>query len=79
MVGDLINLSVITPTYLKKKKLVPETAVYTPEMEMNQLYLTALKKIPLLPYSYVMDLWRWNVFKKLTKPKDYTKHWWELT
>ncbi|XP_075231584.1 angiotensin-converting enzyme-like [Lycorma delicatula] len=76
--ASIVPLSVITPNHLKRIGLIPKDAKYDYKMEINQLYLTALKKIAILPYSYLMDFWRWDVFKKLLKPENYNRYWWDL-
>ncbi|ENN80010.1 hypothetical protein YQE_03557, partial [Dendroctonus ponderosae] len=35
-------------------------------------------KITFLPFGYLMDLWRWDVFSGKTAPEDYNCKWWEL-
>lgn len=37
-----------------------------------------LDKITFLPFGYLMDQWRWDVFADKTKPEDYNCKWWEL-
>jgi peptidyl-dipeptidase A len=36
------------------------------------------KKVAFLPFSYLVDQWRWKVYAGETKPQDYDKVWWEL-
>jgi peptidyl-dipeptidase A len=37
-----------------------------------------LDKIVMLPFTYLMDLWRRDVFKGKTTPDNYNCKWWEL-
>lgn len=39
---------------------------------------TALSKVAFLPFGYLMDKWRWDVFAGKTPPAAYNKSWWEL-
>lgn len=39
---------------------------------------TALNTIAFLPFGYLMDQWRWKVFKGEIKESEYNKRWWEL-
>ncbi|RWS23656.1 angiotensin-converting enzyme-like protein, partial [Leptotrombidium deliense] len=75
--GDLIALSVSTPEHLKKVGLLSD---YT-EDERNvinfQLQM-ALEKVAFLPFGYLIDLWRWDVFANKTTVNDYNKKWWDL-
>lgn len=76
-VGDTIALSVMTPEHLKEIKLL--TSYHDDdEEEINFLLKQALQKVAFIPFSYIIDKWRWSVFKGTTKPKDYNKYWWEL-
>jgi peptidyl-dipeptidase A len=38
----------------------------------------ALEKIAFLPFGYVVDQWRFDVFKGAVKEAEYNDHWWEL-
>lgn len=41
---------------------------------MNQ----ALKKIAFIPFGYLIDQWRWKVFRGDAKKEDYNQEWWKL-
>ena len=38
----------------------------------------ALKKVVFLPFAYVMDKWRWNVFRGESNEANYNQKWWEM-
>ena len=38
----------------------------------------ALDKIAFLPFGYLIDQWRWSVFRGDTTPNNYTASWWDL-
>lgn len=38
----------------------------------------ALDYIAFLPFGYLVDQWRWNVFHGKTKPNMYNSAWWRL-
>ncbi|KAG7200967.1 hypothetical protein KM043_003327 [Ampulex compressa] len=76
-VGDVISLSAFTPSHLKKLKLL-ENDTFDQEALLNYLYVKALEKIVFLPFAYMMDKWRWNVFEGKTTPDNYNCNWWEL-
>ncbi|MES2900654.1 MAG: M2 family metallopeptidase [Pseudomonadota bacterium] len=74
-IGDTVALS-ITPEYLKKVGLrdeLPGGANDIPDL-MDR----ALGKVAFLPFAYLVDKWRWDVYGGKTKPADYDKTWWEL-
>lgn len=76
-IGDTISLSVSTPKHLNKIGLLPKTS-RTYEADINYLYKIGLDKIAFLPFGYLMDLWRWNVFKGYTTEDTYNCDWWKL-
>ncbi|KAI5723064.1 hypothetical protein M8J76_000774 [Diaphorina citri] len=76
-VGDTISLSVQTAKHLHKIGLL-SNVTKDPEFTINQLFKIGLEKIAFLPFGYLMDLWRWGVFKKDISHEEYNKHWWKL-
>ncbi|KAK7508278.1 hypothetical protein BaRGS_00000517 [Batillaria attramentaria] len=76
-VGDVISLSVETPKHLNKIGLLPEL-VEDNEATLNFLMAMALQKIAFLPFGYLIDQWRWSVFKGDTTPDNYNADWWKL-
>jgi len=45
---------------------------------MNYLMSILLDKVTFLPFGYLMDLYRWEIFEGTTEPEDYQKRWDEL-
>ncbi len=45
---------------------------------MNFLMNMALRKISFLPFGYLIDQWRWNMFRGDTMPASYNSDWWKL-
>ncbi|XP_076253432.1 angiotensin-converting enzyme-like [Rhynchophorus ferrugineus] len=76
-IGDLIALSVESTKHLRKLGLV-HNEKDDPKQVLNHLFKLGLSKITFLPFGYLMDLWRWDVFSGKTKPDDYNCKWWEL-
>jgi peptidyl-dipeptidase A len=73
-IGDTIALS-ITPEYLKQVGLlatVPQTD------DTGYLLREALEKVAFLPFSLLIDQWRWRVFSGEVKPADYNAAWWQM-
>ena len=46
--------------------------------DINFLLKRALSKIAFLPFGYMIDKWRWGVFKGEIKPEEYNRRWWEM-
>ncbi|MEY3018916.1 MAG: hypothetical protein RL336_2051 [Pseudomonadota bacterium] len=74
-VGDTIGLS-ITPKYLKEIGLIDD--IPDASNDIGMLMQLALEKIAFLPFSVMVDQWRWKVFSGEVAPEDYNKVWWEL-
>uniref|UniRef100_A0A8C3KJA8 Angiotensin-converting enzyme n=1 Tax=Calidris pygmaea TaxID=425635 RepID=A0A8C3KJA8_9CHAR len=76
-IGDVLSLSVSTPSHLKKIGLL-SSATEDTESNINYLLKMALEKIAFLPFGYLIDQWRWNVFSGRTPPSRYNYDWWYL-
>ncbi|PIK47773.1 putative angiotensin-converting enzyme isoform X4 [Apostichopus japonicus] len=76
-VGDVLALSVSTPVHLQAVDLLDEIAE-DDEADINYLMSVALDKIAFLPFGYLMDLWRWDIFDGTTLPENYNRDWWKL-
>ncbi len=75
-IGDTLALSV-TPEYLVKIGLL-DSAPANEKAEMNVLMRRALDKVAFLPFGFLIDKWRWDVFSGKTPPGEYNKAWWDL-
>ncbi|KAJ8910672.1 hypothetical protein NQ315_002921 [Exocentrus adspersus] len=76
-VGDLIALSVRSTKHLRKIGLL-KSKTDNSQTILNNLFKVGLDKITFLPFGYLMDLWRWDIFSGKTKPENYNCKWWEL-
>ncbi len=76
-IGDMISLS-ITPDYLVQIGLLDANDVPPASADIHLLMQQALDKIAFLPFSIMMDQWRWNVFSGKYKPSEYNAGWWDL-
>jgi hypothetical protein len=75
-----MSLSVSTPKHLREIGLLEDDASAGQDYEatINYLYLQGLQKIVFLPYAYLTDLWRWDVFKGKITSENYNCQWWRL-
>ncbi|NXX73935.1 ACE enzyme, partial [Urocolius indicus] len=76
-IGDVMALSVSTPSHLQKIGLL-SSATQDEESDINYLLKMALEKVAFLPFGYLIDQWRWNVFSGRTPPTRYNYDWWYL-
>jgi len=76
-IGDFISLS-ITPRYLADIGLISEDMIPDANADTGLLLNQALDKISFLPFAYMMDKWRWQVFSGDITPENYNQSWWDL-
>lgn len=48
------------------------------EHDINFLMKMALDKIAFIPFSYLIDQWRWRVFDGSITKENYNQEWWSL-
>lgn len=48
------------------------------EGDINFLFQMALDKVAFLPFGYLIDQWRWSVYRGETTKDNYNKAWWDL-
>jgi len=76
-IGDVMALSVATPDHMKKIGLLEEVS-HDKETEINNLLKMALDKIAFVPFGFLIDVWRWNIFDGSIKTSDLNTEWWNL-
>jgi len=86
-IGDCLALSVQSPKHLKTIGLLSSdettdnstaTNEAKEEEELNFLMQMALQKISFLPFGYLIDKYRWNVFNKKISEDKLNSEWWRL-
>ena len=75
-IGDTVVLS-MTPGYLAEVGLV-KSATDDPQAVINRQMQMALDGIAFLPFSKLVDEWRWGVFSGEITPDNYNQAWWDL-
>lgn len=76
-IGDTIALSVSTNRHLQRVGLLKN---FKPdkETEINEIVLLGLSKLAFLPFSFVMDKFRWEAFRGNVKPEEANCYFWKL-
>ncbi|KAM9320348.1 angiotensin-converting enzyme 2 [Gastrophryne carolinensis] len=77
-VGEIMSLSAATPKHLKSLQLLPDTFVEDKETEINFLLRQALTIVGTLPFTYMLEEWRWKVFRGEIPKEEWMKTWWEM-
>jgi peptidyl-dipeptidase A len=76
-VGDTIALSVSSPKHLQRVGLL-KSGVENYKSQINQLFSVALRKLAFLPFAYVMDKFRYEVFRGTIRAENANCHFWRL-
>ena len=76
-IGDFIALSV-TPEYLVQIGLLDRSKVPSADKDTGLLLRQAMDKVAFMPFSYLVDKWRWGVFDGSITPANYNQAWVDL-
>ncbi|XP_028617961.1 angiotensin-converting enzyme 2 [Grammomys surdaster] len=77
-VGEIMSLSAATPKHLKSIDLLPSNFQEDSETEINFLLKQALTIVGTLPFTYMLEKWRWMVFQGEIPKEQWMKRWWEM-
>ncbi|CAH2219630.1 angiotensin-converting enzyme 2 [Pelobates cultripes] len=77
-VGEIMSLSAATPKHLKHLKLLPDTFVEDQETEINFLLRQALTIVGTMPFTFMLEQWRWKVFRGEIPKDKWMEEWWRM-
>lgn len=77
-VGDVISLSVSTPKHLQKIGLLDKNFQFDYENQINHLMQMALRKVAKLPFTYIVDKFRYGVFRGQINAENANTEYWNL-
>ncbi|KFV78381.1 Angiotensin-converting enzyme 2 [Struthio camelus australis] len=77
-VGEIMSLSAATPQHLKSLGLLEPTFQEDAETEINFLLKQALTIVGTMPFTYMLEKWRWMVFNGNITKQEWMKRWWEM-
>uniref|UniRef100_A0A8C4RH50 Angiotensin-converting enzyme n=1 Tax=Erpetoichthys calabaricus TaxID=27687 RepID=A0A8C4RH50_ERPCA len=77
-VGEIMSLSAATPKHLKSLDLLSANFVEDYEIDINFLMKQALTIVSTLPFTYMLEEWRWQVFEGKIPRDRWMKTWWEM-
>jgi len=78
-VADILSLAVGTATYFQRLGLVGDDVdISDEETNINILFGMALERIAFLPFGYLVDKFRWDVYSGKTSLENMNCHWWKL-
>uniref|UniRef100_A0AAX7SMK9 Angiotensin-converting enzyme n=1 Tax=Astatotilapia calliptera TaxID=8154 RepID=A0AAX7SMK9_ASTCA len=77
-VGEIMSLSAATPKHLQSLNLLPADFVYDQDTEINFLLKQALTIVATLPFTYMLEEWRWQVFAGNITKDEWMQRWWQM-
>ncbi|XP_077002464.1 angiotensin-converting enzyme 2 isoform X2 [Tamandua tetradactyla] len=77
-VGEIMSLSAATPEHLKAIGLLPPDFQADFETDINFLLKQALTIVATLPFTYMLEKWRWMVFRGEIPKEQWMQKWWEM-
>ncbi|KAJ8350543.1 hypothetical protein SKAU_G00256730, partial [Synaphobranchus kaupii] len=77
-VGEIMSLSAATPKHMKALGLLPSDFQDDNETEINFLMKQALTIVATLPFTYMLEEWRWQVFQGIIPKNQWMQQWWEM-
>uniref|UniRef100_A0A8C1ZDQ6 Angiotensin-converting enzyme n=1 Tax=Cyprinus carpio TaxID=7962 RepID=A0A8C1ZDQ6_CYPCA len=77
-VGEIMSLSAATPSHLQSLGLLPPDFIQDYETDINFLMKQALTIVATLPFTYMLEEWRWQVFKEIIPKDEWMLRWWQM-
>lgn len=77
-VGEIMSLSAATPKHLQSLGLLPADFISDHETDINFLLKQALTIVATLPFTYMLEEWRWQVFAGNITKDEWMKQWWAM-
>ncbi|XP_051531994.1 angiotensin-converting enzyme 2-like [Myxocyprinus asiaticus] len=77
-VGEIMSLSAATPSHLQSLGLLPSDFKEDYETDINFLMKQALTIVATLPFTYMLEEWRWQVFQENIPKNQWMLRWWEM-
>lgn len=84
-IGDSIFLGLITPMHMNRLKLIDDSKLFPSDQsqsnsfDIRQLLIMALMKLPEIPYGYVLEKYRYDLFAQRIDVEKSNDYFWELT
>lgn len=69
---------VLTPQHLQRLGLITDEEFKNPSVELYILFQQALARLPEIPFSLLLDKYRWDIFEGKITSGDYNKKYWEF-
>ncbi|XP_041936100.1 angiotensin-converting enzyme 2 [Alosa sapidissima] len=77
-VGEIMSLSAATPSHLLALGLLPADFKEDKDTEINFLLKQALTIVATLPFTYMLEEWRWQAFQGTIPKDEWMLRWWSM-
>ncbi len=78
-VADILSLAVGTASYYQRLGLLGnDVDIADEETNINILLSMALQRLAFMPFGYLVDKYRWDLYSGWAKPEDMNCHWAKL-
>uniref|UniRef100_A0ACB8FI67 Metallothionein expression activator n=1 Tax=Sphaerodactylus townsendi TaxID=933632 RepID=A0ACB8FI67_9SAUR len=77
-IGEIMSLSAATPKHLKSLGLMDPHFQEDDETKINFLLKQALTIVGTMPFTYMLEKWRWMVFNGTIPKEQWMRTWWAM-
>ncbi|XP_063904994.1 angiotensin-converting enzyme-like [Zophobas morio] len=77
-IGDAVMHGVMTPQHLHRLSLLTDNQLIDNNTELYLLFYQALSKIPEIPFSLIIDKYRWEIFRDNVPYDKWNEYYWHL-
>ncbi|XP_067848526.1 angiotensin-converting enzyme 2 isoform X2 [Heptranchias perlo] len=77
-IGEIMSLSAATPKHLKSLGLLPASFIENDDIDINFLLKQALTIVGTLPFTFMMEQWRWKMFRGEIPKEQWMKTFWKM-
>lgn len=81
-IGDAIFLGMTTPMHLNRLRLIDDKKLYPSkenDFDLRQLMMMAFMKLPEIPFGFVFEKFRYDLFAERVSIEKSNDYFWELT
>lgn len=81
-VGDAVFLAMMTPMHLNRLRLIDDVKLFPSDkndFDLHQLMMLAFMKLPEIPFGFVFEKFRFDLFADRVSVEDSNDYFWELT
>lgn len=81
-IGDVFFLSIMTPMHLNRLRLIEDELLfpsYNNDFDLHQLMMMAFMKLPEIPFGYVFEKFRYDLFAGRVGDQQSNDYFWDLT